>query len=225
MSFRKNAYSKEYLLLNVAESSIHFPRERNVIDEYKRLHTKKKNIEKKLDILLYIKKKGLLTPIRIKLLRHILKKKQNQLNVIEESNVLKFLLQREEERRKKEKQEKERALDEQKAREAEQFFSETPFIEHDDDYYDKLWRSDYEEFWAQVKLEWRAKHPGKTTNDASFSFEKGCEYLSWQLSGAPKSLTIAQMRASIPKERNKPNTCTCIYDVISKYIYHHQFYM
>ena len=222
MSYRSNAVSKEFLLLNVPDSSIHFPRVENIIAEYKRLFNEKKNLEKELDIFLYVKKKGMLTPVKVKLLHQNIEKIQGQLHSIEESSVLRPLIEREQERRKKEQQERERALEAQKAKEAEQLFAEHPFVAHDDDYYDRLWRSDYNEFWKQVKLEWRARNPGRTTNEDGFSFEKGCDYLSWQLSGAPKDLTIAQMRAKIPYNRNNPNPC--VYDIISKYIYYHPVY-
>lgn len=222
MSLRSNSVSKEFILLNVAESSICYPREKNIIDEYKKLYKEKESLEKELDILLYVKKKGLLTPIQTKLLRRKIEQKQSQLSSIENSSVLKTLIDREQERRKREKQERERALDEQKAKEAERFFAENLFVAHDDDYYDALWRNDYKEFWIQVKLEWRANHPGKTTTDEGFSFEKRCEYLSWQLGGASKSLTIAEMRTKMPYNRNKPNPC--IFDIIDNYVHRFPMY-
>ena len=222
MSYRSNAVSKEFLLLNVPDSSIHFPREENIIAEYKRLYNEKKTLEKELDIILYVKNKGMLTPIKTKMLRRYIEKIQSQLHSIEESCVLRPLIEREQERRKKEQQVKERALEAQKAKEAEQLFAENPFVARDDDYYDRLWRCDYNEFWNQVKLEWRANNPGKTTNEDGYSFEKSCEYLPWQLGGAPKSLTIAQMREKMPYNRNKPNPC--LYDIIRKYIYYHPMY-
>jgi hypothetical protein len=222
MSYRSNTVSKEFLLLNVAESSIHYPREKHIIDEYKQLFNEKEKLEKNLDILLYAKKNGLLTSIQTKLLRRKIDQLQGQLSSIENSSVLKALIDREQERRQKERQQKERALEEQKAKEAEQLFAANPFVAHDDDYYDRLWRTDYQEFWNQVKLEWRARNPGKTTNEAGFPFEKGCEYLKSQLVYAPKSLTIAEMRAKMPCNRKNPNPC--IYDIISKYIYYHPMY-
>ena len=180
---------------------------------------KRKTLEKELDIILYIKKKGLFTSVKTKVLRRKLDKIQGQLHLIEESSVLRPLIEREQERRENEQQEKERTLEAQKAKEAEQVFAVNPFVAHDDDYYDSLWRSDYNEFWKQVKLEWRANNPGKTTTESGIPFEKSCEHLSWQLGHAPKSLTIAQMREKIPYNRNKPNSC--VYDVIREYIYYH----
>ena len=95
MSYRSNAVSKEFLLLNVPDSSIHFPREENIITEYKRLFNEKKTLEKELDIILYVKKKGILTPIKTKLLRQNIEKIQSQLRSIEESSVLRPLIERE----------------------------------------------------------------------------------------------------------------------------------
>lgn len=219
MSYRSDAFSKEFLLLNVPDSSIHFPQEENIIAEYKRLFNEKKTLEKELDIILYIKKKGLFTSVKTKVLRRKLDKMQGQLHFIEESSVRRPLIEREQERRENEQQEKELAFEAQKAKEAEQVFAVSPFVAHDDDYYDSLWRSDYNEFWKQVKLEWRANNPGKTTTESGIPFEKSCEHLSWQLGHASKSLTIAQMREKIPYNRNKPNPC--VYDVIREYIYYY----
>lgn len=219
MSFREEGYfSKDFLILNAEDISIHHSREKHIISEYKKLYNEKESLDKELDILVYVKRRNLLNIIKIFVLKNKISKNQEQLHSIEESDVLSDLIKREQKRRKKELRREQWELENQKAKEAEIIIATNPPVIHNDAYYDKLWKTNEEDFWKQLKLEWRAKHPKEIGIDG-IPLEKRCEYLSWMLSVAGK-WSIVEMRQKLISTNKKNAQSMCALEVIDRYDYY-----
>ena len=220
MSFRNSyTFTKNFLILNVDQTSIRHPREKHIVDEYKKIHAEKEKIDKDLDVLVYTKKTNLLTILRIKVLQYRRKKKHQQLRSIENSPVLSDLIQREQSRRMTIKLAEERERELEAVEEATHIIAHSPIVLHNDDYFEQLWKNSHSDFWKEVKLEWRAKNPGKTETDSGIPFEKRCQYLSWVLS-VSSNWTISNMRQKLISTNKEDASTMCVFDVIDRYNYH-----